>query len=69
MKRTTLWRNCTLLGVVATFALCCVNYLAVLAAFVLTGICAIAWLATEQLEQANKREQAKQYHERLISKG
>lgn len=44
MKKSKLFRCCTFIGIVATFSLALVSYKAVIAAFVITGICAVAWM-------------------------
>ena len=44
MKKSKLFRCCTFIGIVATFSLALVSYWAVIAALVLTGICAVAWM-------------------------
>lgn len=68
MKRTNLLRRCTLISVAVAFALAWVNYWAALAAFVCTGIFAVAWLVLQHYDYANEQERIKQYHERLKAK-
>jgi uncharacterized membrane protein len=65
MKRTILLRRCTWISVAAAFALAWVNYWVALAAFVCTGIFAVAWLVSDYADYANEQERMKQYHERL----
>lgn len=56
MKKSKLFRCCTFIGIVATFSLALVSYWAVIAAFIITGICAVAWMIYDYSEWYDKRQ-------------
>ena len=56
MKKSKLFRCCTFIGIVATFSLALVSYWAVIAAFVLTGICAVAWMIYSHYEWYDEQQ-------------
>ena len=59
MKRTTTLRRCTWISVAVAFALLWANYWVALAAFVCTGIFAVAWLVSDYTDYTNKQERLK----------
>lgn len=64
MKRTTTLRRCTWISVAVAFALLWANYWVAIAAFVCTGIFAVAWLVCDYVDYQREQQRFREYLKR-----
>lgn len=68
MKRTTLFRRCTWISVVAAIVLAWASYWATIALVITAVVFATAWLVSDYANYANEQERRNEYFNRLKAK-